>query len=131
MGRRYLHIRKYGGTGYKMLPISKYFDDGKKKFVSDNDIHVGLKEAATVLGYPERGIPIDRIDTHSLRIGGANALSLVAGLTGISKSWDNGVARLSRSTFGNNCQIFGTHVEKHEEVLWFCEFGGRRLLGCD
>jgi hypothetical protein len=77
MGRRYLHIRKYGGTGYKMLPISKYFDDGKKKFVSDNDIHVGLKEAATVLGYPERGIPIDRIDTHSLRIGGANALSLV------------------------------------------------------
>jgi len=30
-----------------------------------------------VLGYPTaKGIPIDRIDTHSLRSGGANALSL-------------------------------------------------------
>ena len=33
--------------------------------------------AATILGYPRnKGIPIDRIDTHSLRSGGANALSL-------------------------------------------------------
>lgn len=76
MGRRYVHIRKYGGKGYKNLPISTYFDNGKRKFVSDNDIRIGLKTAAAVLGYPERGIPIDRIDTHSLRIGGANALSL-------------------------------------------------------
>ena len=36
-----------------------------------------LKSAATVLDYPTaKGIPIDRIDTHSLRSGGANALSL-------------------------------------------------------
>jgi hypothetical protein len=36
-----------------------------------------LKAAATVLEYPTtKGIPIDRIDTHSLRSGGANALSL-------------------------------------------------------
>lgn len=77
MGHRYVHTRKMGGQGWKKLPISTYFDEnGKKKFVSDNDIRVGLKTAAAVLGYPERGIPIERIDTHSLRIGGANALSL-------------------------------------------------------
>ena len=36
-----------------------------------------LKAAATALEYPStRGIPIDWVDTHSLRGGGANALSL-------------------------------------------------------
>ena len=45
--------------------------------VTDKIIRQGLKMAATVLEYPERrGIPIERIDTHSLRIGGANALHL-------------------------------------------------------
>ncbi len=38
---------------------------------------ISLKAAATVLEYPTaKGIPIDRIDTHSLRSGDANALSL-------------------------------------------------------
>ena len=32
--------------------------------------------AAAKLDYPERGIPIGAIDTHSLRSGGANALHL-------------------------------------------------------
>ncbi len=41
------------------------------------DISKGLKLAATVIKYPStRGISIDRIDTHSLRSGGANALAL-------------------------------------------------------
>ena len=41
------------------------------------DISSALKFAAAKLDYPnERIIPIDRIDTHSLRAGGANALSL-------------------------------------------------------
>ena len=36
-----------------------------------------LKFATTSLNYPYlKGIPIDRVDTHSLRSGGANALSL-------------------------------------------------------
>jgi hypothetical protein len=38
---------------------------------------MALKLAAATLEYPSRrGIPIDRIDMHSLRIGGANALAL-------------------------------------------------------
>ena len=41
------------------------------------DISSALKFAAEKLDYPDdRIIPIDRIDTHSLRCGGANALSL-------------------------------------------------------
>ncbi len=36
-----------------------------------------LKVAAAILQYTiARGIPIERIDTHSLRSGGANALAL-------------------------------------------------------
>ena len=50
---------------------------GKWSDVTNEDVSRALKSAATVLDYPTaKGIPIDRIDTHSLRSGGANALSL-------------------------------------------------------
>ena len=40
-------------------------------------MRASLKHAAHILKYPEyKGIPITRVDTHSLRSGGANALSL-------------------------------------------------------
>jgi hypothetical protein len=44
--------------------------------VTNSDISKAIKVAATMLDYTDRGIPIDRVDTHSLRGGGANALSL-------------------------------------------------------
>ena len=60
-----------------MAYLSTVSEDGVKFDVRDNDIRAAIKKAATMLDYPSsRGIPIDRIDTHSLRIGGANALSL-------------------------------------------------------
>jgi hypothetical protein len=50
---------------------------GVRYDVTGYDISKGLKMAATLLHYPtKRGIPIDCIDTHSLRSGGANALAL-------------------------------------------------------
>ena len=46
--------------------------------ITGEDISKGLKMAATLLQYPStRGIPVARIDTHSLRSGGANALALL------------------------------------------------------
>ncbi len=45
--------------------------------MTNKDVSAALKVAASVLDYPiAKGIPIGRIDTHSLRSGGANALSL-------------------------------------------------------
>jgi hypothetical protein len=45
--------------------------------VTDKNIRDALKWAATALDYPgAKGTPIERINTHSLRSGGANALSL-------------------------------------------------------
>jgi hypothetical protein len=58
------------------LPLSSYYLKGVRHNITDKHIRAALKLAASALGYPARGFPIDRIDTHSLRSGGANALSL-------------------------------------------------------
>jgi hypothetical protein len=66
MGR----IQKHSSRAY-------YDDKGQRGDIANEDVSKALKAAATVLEYPTmKGIPIDRIDTHSLRSGGANALSL-------------------------------------------------------
>ncbi len=45
--------------------------------VTDNNISKALKQATATLQYPlYQGIPIERINTHSLQIGGACALAL-------------------------------------------------------
>ena len=76
LGRRVLHLREYGGDDWQNLPLSTVFVKGEPIQVTDKDIRLAIKTAATALDYPSRGIPIERIDTHSLRGGGANALSL-------------------------------------------------------
>ena len=76
LGRRYLHLRKHHKGDWKIY-LSAYFEeDGLRRDVTNSDISKAIKVAATMLDYPDRGIPIDRVDTHSLRGGGANALSL-------------------------------------------------------
>ena len=75
LGRRVLHIRTNGGKESSFL--STYYCDGRSNYVTHNHISESLKFAAAALDYPaSKGIPIERIDTHSLRSGGANALSL-------------------------------------------------------
>jgi hypothetical protein len=75
LARRYVHIR--ANTSDQSTYLSVVFEDGVRTDVLAKDVSAGLKMAAAALDYPaSRGIPIDRIDTHSLRICGANALSL-------------------------------------------------------
>ncbi len=75
LGRRYLHLRLHGAT--KKTIISAYYHDGKHFDVTSDHISLALKLAATALKYPIlKGIPIEWINTHSLRSGGANALAL-------------------------------------------------------
>jgi hypothetical protein len=76
LGRRVLHIRSNAPVDNSIF-LSAVFQNGARHDITDKDIRAALKMAAAALHYPvTRGIPIDRIDTHSLRIGGANALSL-------------------------------------------------------
>ncbi len=76
LGRRYLHLRWHRATPKTFL--SAYYPEAKRHSnITNKGITIALKWAATVLDYPiAKEIPIDRIDTHSLRSGGANALSL-------------------------------------------------------
>jgi hypothetical protein len=73
--RRAIHLREHKAGG-KML-LSSFFYQGNRYDLCGKDISKGLKLAATILQYPTtRGIPIERIDTHSLWSGDANALAL-------------------------------------------------------
>ncbi len=75
LGRRFVHIRQH--TQDTSTFLSAFFVNTARFDVTDRDIRFGLKRAADHLQYPSlKGIPIARIDTHSLRSGGANALSL-------------------------------------------------------
>ena len=76
LARRHIHLRENGADTKTFL--SAYYDDkGQRGDITNEDVSKALKVAATVLEYPTtKGIPIDRIDTNSLRSGGANALCL-------------------------------------------------------
>ena len=61
----------------KKTYLSAYWVGGRIKNLNAENMSAALKFATTALNYPSlKGIPIDRVDTHSLRSGGANALSL-------------------------------------------------------
>ena len=51
--------------------------EGKRKDLNADNMSASLKFSITALNYPSlKGIPIDIVNTHSLRYGGANALLL-------------------------------------------------------
>lgn len=79
LGRRVWHIRQGNSDGKTFL--SAFFVGQRRYDVTAENISQSLKGAAKALHYPtNKGIPIQRINTHLLRSGGANALAL-AGYT--------------------------------------------------
>jgi hypothetical protein len=75
LGQRYTHVRKYDDQINNYL--STFFHQNTRFDISDADIRKSIKMAAALLHYPgKKGIPIQRVDTHSFWSGGANALSL-------------------------------------------------------
>ena len=81
------------GADTKII-LSAYYDDKGQRGEA-------LKAAATVLEYlTAKGIPIDRIDTHSLRSGGTNALSL----SGYSDTHIQKMGRWRGATFKEHIQ---------------------------
>lgn len=77
LGRRYTHIRQHTENQHSTFLSTYYMESNTRYDISDRQIRSALKLAAIALDYPSRkGIPIDQVDTHSLRSGGANALAL-------------------------------------------------------
>ena len=76
LGRRYTHLR-HNTSDLVTTFLSTYYIHSVRHDITDKDVSAALKLAGVALEYPSRcGIPIQRIDTHSLRSGGANALAL-------------------------------------------------------
>ena len=76
LARRHIHHRG-NEADTKTFLLAYYDDKGQRGDITNEDVSKALKAAATVLEYPTaKGILINRIDTHSLRSGGANTLSL-------------------------------------------------------
>ena len=81
LGRRCILNRKK--LSNKKTYLSAYWVGGRQKYITAENISASLKFAATAFNYPSlKGIPIDRVYTHSLIFGGANAL-LLAGYSNI------------------------------------------------
>jgi hypothetical protein len=75
LARRVIHLRTNRASGKEYLLA--YWTKGKRCDAMADDISRHLKLAVGILNYPTRqGIPINRVDTHSLRGGGGNALAL-------------------------------------------------------
>ena len=61
----------------KKTYLSAYWVEGKRKDLNAENMSAKLKFTTTALSYTSlNGIPIDILDTHSLRFGGENAPSL-------------------------------------------------------
>ena len=74
LARRVAHVLVHTSDGTTLL--CAYWDSVVRGDVTDRDIRFHMKFAAAKLGYPSRNIPLDRIDTHSNRAGGACAMKL-------------------------------------------------------
>ena len=74
LGWRCIHILDHSSEPKTYL--SAYWVGKKRADVTDQDMRDGIKQAAAEPDYPLHGILIDRVDTHSFRSGGANALHL-------------------------------------------------------
>lgn len=76
LSRRYLHLRSFKANHKE--PISTYWaSPTEAASVTAEHMSRAIKLAAAMLHYPtQKGIPIARINTHSLRSGGANTLAL-------------------------------------------------------
>ncbi len=75
LARRVIHMRMHNAKDRDYLLT--YFVYGKHSNVIVEDISRHLQIAAGLLHYPTRkGIPVEQVDTLSLKGGGANALAL-------------------------------------------------------
>jgi hypothetical protein len=74
-GCQFAHLSEHHATGKTC--ICAYWIDDTEYYVTAENISAAVKRAAAALSYPMcKGISIDWVDTHSLRIGGARVLTL-------------------------------------------------------
>ena len=74
LAQRVAHIQLHTSDGTILL--CAYWDSVVRGNVTDRDMRFHMKFVAEKMGYPSRNIPLDRIDTHLNRVGGACEMKL-------------------------------------------------------
>ena len=74
LARRFTHIWVHTSDGSTLL--CEHWDSVGRGDVTDRDMRFHMKFSASKFRYPIRNIPLDRIDTHSNRAGGACEMKL-------------------------------------------------------
>ena len=74
LARRVIHIQTNSRNGKTLL--NAYWNNVGRENITNNNISFAMKYSAAALNYPARGIPLNRIDTHSNQSGGASTLKL-------------------------------------------------------
>ena len=69
--------------------LCAYWDNVVRGDVMDRDMSFHIKLTAAKLGYPNRNVPLDRIDTNSNRAGGACTIKL-------TRFYDESITRMVR-----------------------------------
>ena len=87
----------------KKIYLSAYWVGGKRKDLTAYNMSTALKFASTALNYPYlKRILVSRMDTNSLRGGGANVLSLVGYRNRDIQKLGYGEGKHLRSTYSRN-----------------------------
>jgi hypothetical protein len=116
LGCRFAHLCEHHATGKTF--ICAYWMDDTEYNVTTENISAAMKRAAAALFYPTyKGIPVHRVDTHSLRIGGACALALSGYL-------DMHIQKMGRW----RGETFKEYV--HEELHFFLDGMAKNMKQC-
>jgi len=94
--------------------LGTYWDAIGRDDITDSNIRHAVKFAAKMLKYEERGIPINRVDTHSLRSGGACTLSIAGYL-----DWDI----MKMGQWSPNSKAFMEYILTTATVIILCWYG--------
>ena len=75
LGRRFVSI--LNKVNNEKTYLSEFWFGIRRKYLNAENMSAAIKVATTASNYPSlKGILIDRVETHSLRYGGSNVLSL-------------------------------------------------------
>jgi len=124
LARRVIHLRTNRASGKEYL--SAYWINGKRCDATADDISRHLKLAVGILNYPTRkGIPIGRVDTHSLRGGGQCSGTLR--LFGHTNTEDGAVERgnVQGVHQGGTRKLLRRDVHHHENKIQLHEHRGK------
>ena len=127
IGRCFCHIRQHMDNNWETFLSAVFTEEGRCD-VTDKHVTEALKAAAGSLQYPElRGIPLQGAHQHSFSTSWRRQCPCPLGLQRNANTKDGQVAwRHIQNIHPRTARkLFGGHVTRNEEIIWFRQCGGR------